>query len=386
MEKRHARDLRLDLFKGLALLVIFINHVGGNPLAKVTPSRFGPSDAAEVFVFISGYAVALAYGAIQAERGFLACQRKALSRCRQLWVANIATMLACGGIVAAATLGGGLSMAESNRLASFGPFLDAPLTALAWHGALLYLPYAFDILALYIVLIALVPAYLWLHGRFGAAAFLLPVLLYAIAQVGPDLSPPNLWEERWNFSPLAWQIVFFLGMSMALLARSGAWRLPRSPWLLGAALAVLAGMTLWKAAGSDSLSALLPDALRAILPQDGIPFAEKDTLGPMRLLHFLALACAAALLVPQGARWLRAAPARLLTDCGRHSLPVFCVGIVLSFCGTVVLLTVQGAAAVLAVNAGGVAILLVLAAVIERQRTLRPRPVPLAGARLSETP
>ncbi|AWU95248.1 OpgC family protein [Azospirillum ramasamyi] len=372
MQQRQARDVRLDLFKGVALLIIFVNHVGGNPLAKVMPARFGPSDSAEIFVFISGYAVALAYGPVLAERGFAACQRKALGRCRQLWAANIATMLVSALVVALAVHAAGLPMEDSNRLESFAPLFDSPAVAMAWHLVLMYLPFTLDILALYILLVAASPLFLWSCARFGVAAVVAgSAALYLLAQAAPGLIPPNLWEESWNFSPLAWQCVFFLGAALALVVRSGGVTLPRSPWLLAVALAVVVGMALWKGAASDLGRALVPAGLHGWLPEQTIPWTDKDTLGPMRLLHFLALACAAALLVPRDAAWLRSAPARLLTACGRHSLPVFCVGVVLSFAGTALLMAGKGAAMVLAVNLGGIALLLVLALVLERRRTRR---------------
>lgn len=383
MQQRQARDVRLDLFKGVALLIIFINHVGGNPLAKVTPGRFGPSDSAEIFVFISGYAIALAYGPVLAERGFAACQRKALGRCRQLWAANIATMLVSALVVALAVHVGDLPMEASNRLQSFAPLFDSPVMAMAWHLVLMYLPFALDILALYILLVAAAPLFLWSYARFGMTAVVGSVVLYLLAQGAPGLMPPNLWEGSWNFSPLAWQCVFFLGTSLALVVRSGRVALPRSPWLLAAALAVVVGMALWKGAASDLGRALVPAGLHGWLPEQTIPWADKDTLGPMRLLHFLALACAAALLVPRDAAWLRSAPARLLTACGRHSLPVFCVGVVLSITGTALLMAGKGLVMVLAVNLGGIALLLALAVVLERRRN---RQLPAKGAAVPVSP
>ncbi|MBK1839998.1 OpgC domain-containing protein [Azospirillum sp. YIM B02556] len=387
MQQRQARDPRLDLFKGMALLIIFINHVGGNPLAKLMPARFGPSDSAEIFVFISGYAIALAYAPVLAERGFAACQRKALDRCRQLWVANILTMLVSALVVALAVHIGDLPMAASNRLQSFAPLFDTPVTAMAWNLVLMYLPFAFDILALYILLVAVAPLFLWTYARFGYAAIAVSLLLYLVAQAAPGLIPPNLWDEDWNFSPLAWQCVFFLGTSLALIVRSGRVRLPRSRWLLGSALALLAGMAVWKFAASDIGQALAPAALRDWLPEETIPWADKDTLGPMRLLHFLALACAAALLVPRDAGWLRSAPARLLVACGRHSLPVFCVGVVLSIAGSALLVAEDGAFMVLVVNMVGIAVLLAMALVLERRRTRRQSvKSAVPSAAMAETP
>src|SRR4051812_17257325 len=48
------RDVRIDVLRGLALLVIFVDHVPQNPLSAFTPQALGLSDAAEAFVFMSG--------------------------------------------------------------------------------------------------------------------------------------------------------------------------------------------------------------------------------------------------------------------------------------------------------------------------------------------
>ncbi|MDP2781934.1 OpgC domain-containing protein, partial [Devosia sp.] len=55
------RDLRLDMFRGVALVMIFINHVPGTLYESFTNRNFGFSDAAEAFVFMSGMAAGLAY-------------------------------------------------------------------------------------------------------------------------------------------------------------------------------------------------------------------------------------------------------------------------------------------------------------------------------------
>ena len=60
---RKTRDPRLDVFRGLCLVMIFINHVPGNVYEKFTSRNFGFSDAAEGFVLMSGIAAGLAYSA-----------------------------------------------------------------------------------------------------------------------------------------------------------------------------------------------------------------------------------------------------------------------------------------------------------------------------------
>src|SRR5215471_16136772 len=60
--QRSGRDLRLDLFRGLSLFFIFIDHVPDNVLSYLTLQSFSFCDAAEVFIFIAGYAAATVFG------------------------------------------------------------------------------------------------------------------------------------------------------------------------------------------------------------------------------------------------------------------------------------------------------------------------------------
>src|SRR5580704_5142840 len=56
------RDLRLDLFRGLALWLIFLDHIPQNIVNWITIRNYGFSDATEIFIFISGYTAAFVYG------------------------------------------------------------------------------------------------------------------------------------------------------------------------------------------------------------------------------------------------------------------------------------------------------------------------------------
>ena len=81
----NGRDHRIDFFRGLALIFIFWDHIPHNPLAEFTVRNFGFSDAAEIFVFLAGYAAVLAYGKIARRDGFLLASVKIL---RRAWVAT----------------------------------------------------------------------------------------------------------------------------------------------------------------------------------------------------------------------------------------------------------------------------------------------------------
>ena len=53
-----ARDARIDAFRGLALIMILIDHMPGNPWEALTIRNIGFSDAAEAFFIMSGIAAA----------------------------------------------------------------------------------------------------------------------------------------------------------------------------------------------------------------------------------------------------------------------------------------------------------------------------------------
>ena len=65
------RDFRLDLFRGLANWAIFLDHIPHEVLNWITIKNYGFSDAADLFVFISGYTAAFVFGRVMIERAIL---------------------------------------------------------------------------------------------------------------------------------------------------------------------------------------------------------------------------------------------------------------------------------------------------------------------------
>ena len=83
------RELRLDLFRGLALWLIFIDHVSPDVLTWFTIRSYGFSDAAEIFIFISGYTAAFVYGRAMFESGFEIATARVLRRVWQIYAAHV---------------------------------------------------------------------------------------------------------------------------------------------------------------------------------------------------------------------------------------------------------------------------------------------------------
>ena len=85
----YGRDLRLDLFRGIANWAIFLNHIPDNAVNWITTRNYGFSDGADLFVFISGYTAAIVYGRMMADHGFLIAATRLAKRVWQLYVAHV---------------------------------------------------------------------------------------------------------------------------------------------------------------------------------------------------------------------------------------------------------------------------------------------------------
>src|ERR1700681_1723077 len=83
------RELRLDLFRGLALWLIYIDHLPTSVLTWFTIRNYGFSDATEIFIFISGYTAAFVYGRAMHDRGVIVASARIFKRVWQIYAAHI---------------------------------------------------------------------------------------------------------------------------------------------------------------------------------------------------------------------------------------------------------------------------------------------------------
>jgi hypothetical protein len=97
------RDPRLDVFRGLAMCIILLAHMRWTVLADYIPARFGLSDAAEMFVFLSGCASAIAFGGTFRRAGFLIGSARIAYRCGQLYFAHLMLFFIIAALVAGAS-------------------------------------------------------------------------------------------------------------------------------------------------------------------------------------------------------------------------------------------------------------------------------------------
>ena len=357
------RDVRLDFFRGLALVYIYLNHIPGNAASWLSNRNYGFSDATEIFVFISGYAAAVAYGRAMERQGFALSAARILKRCWQLYTAHIFLFVVFTAQIAwVTTRFSNPLFAEEMGIVGF---LNEPHINLVQALLLKFRPANMDVLPLYILLLLAFPLLLAALLRRPWATVLASGLLWlAAARLGWNL--PLHPEGTWLFNPFCWQFLFVLGAWLALTGGPLAWlaRWRRAvdavawAYLLGSLYVVLSWLPL-------SPLPHVPDMLsRFIYP------ISKPNLDPLRLLHFLALAWLAARLVRPDAAFLRWPALRWLMRCGQQSLECFCLGTFLSFTAHFYLTEFDGSlAAQMLASLAGVVAMAAAAAILTWYRT-----------------
>jgi hypothetical protein len=364
--KGDRRDLRLDACRGLALWFIFIDHVPNNILVWLTLRNYGFSDTTEVFVFVSGYTCMLAYGGGLRKQGWLSTVTRALRRAIEIYVAFLLLLIAY--LAAVQVVGGDKVLLDETNTAVF---FQNPATAIVRAAMMQYTPVNTDVLPIFVLLHLAFPGLLWLLLRSATVALAASILLYLLVQAF-SWNLPAWPSGEWFFNPLAWQVLFVFG---AWYAYEGADRLraivaSRTALVL-AVLYLAFSFAVVLSWQIKALEGFLPEALsKLIYPID------KSDLSPLRLLHFLSLAVIVSRLTPPDWRGLMKPWMTAIIRCGENSLAMYCLGVLLSFLGHVILVKVAGGIAMqVAVSLAGIAIMIAAATLMTwTSRLDRPGP------------
>ena len=358
------RDLRLDFFRGLALFCIFFDHLPSNILADFTLQSVMFADAAEVFILISGYTAGMVYGRAMERQGFLVAGVRMYRRVWQLYVAHVFLFMVFLAVVAYSE--GALN--KSLYAEEFGAtsFLNEPGLALVQALMLQFQPAFMDILPLYIVLLAILPFVLvgfrsW-PGMICLGSFVLWLAVQLDNRIALAAYPGP--DRVWFLNPFAWQTLFLLGAWFGWRNVRGGVSLVSSRWLfwLAAAFSLAAFLIRFNWTLHDFYDPF-PVLVSAKLLW---PFLSKTNLGILRLANVLAVALVVANLIPLQARFLTCSAAWPFLVCGRNSLYIFCLGILLSVLGHFVLNEFFGGLAMqFAVSLAGAAIMIAVAALLE---------------------
>jgi hypothetical protein len=328
---KRQRDVRLDFFRGLGMFIILIAHITNNPWTLYIPARFGFSDATEMFIFCSGMASAIAFGAVFTRSGFPMGFLRVVIRIWEIYWVHIATFMLTLAAMFVINRSGLFSRDEVNAL-NLAPFLKASGNQVIGLFTLTYVPNYFDILPMYIVILALLPIMVLLSRVHAYLALTASVLLWlAVTATGINL-PAEYWfsnnsTRQWFFNPFAWQLVFFTGfafMSGWLPAPSRR----RSLAVIAIAIVLVSLPFAWHVTIGQS------DVIK-VWRKDWRMLIDKTDFGLLRYIHFLALAYLAWLAAGVAGSNLTRTPfmqglTRILCRVGQQSLAVFASSIVLA--------------------------------------------------------
>ena len=356
------RDLRLSLAIGIANWFIFLDHIPHNVVNLLTLRNFGFSGATDVFVFVGGYAAAITYGQMMMERGFLVAATRIVQRVAQLYAAYIVLfVIYIDAISSVAAQYATTDIIDEYNLS--GIVEDPTLTLL--RGLLLQTkPLHLDSLQLFIALLLIFPLALWCLLRrphltlAGSAAFYLAARWF-------EWSIPAFPDGSWYFNPYCWQLLFLMGAWFALNRRGLTRAMTHFPLLrLGALAYLLIALEVTTVGQAGALNGLMAD-----FPLNPFAPADKENLALYRVVHLLALALLFTYWVPREWSGLRSRLLQPLIRCGEEWLPVFCVGVFLSFAGHFILITSHNSLALqILVSVAGLAIMTMVAYYISWSR------------------
>ncbi len=338
------RDIRLDFFRGIAMFIILCSHTPSNFFSGWIPARWGFSDATEIFVFCSGMASAIAFGRSFDRAGWALGTGRVAFRVWQVYWAHIGMFFAIAAMLVSFDLFGTFEDPYIGTL-NLWKFFEEPGPQLVGLFTLTYVPNYFDILPMYLVILAMMPLMmalsrvsLWaVAGAIGLLWMLAQGALLDSLGVGAlHLAfPAEPWSDReWFFNPFGWQLVFFTGFAFMR-----GW-LPKppvtTPLIVLAALIVIAIIPVSHVGMREIFAPLAPDIRESIIEwrtENGGLFPKTD-FGILRYVHFLSLAYLCWVAAGDGGARLKAvgsglvargwdAVLQMILKVGQQSLAVF---------------------------------------------------------------
>ena len=322
------RDFRIDLFRGLSLWFIFLDHIPETYLNHLTPKNVGFSDAAEILVFLSGLASGSVYGGVARQAGMTTALFRVLRRAFEIYVAQIVTVVALLAVIAL------FAIRQPNLLdhANLAIFVVNPAEALFQAALLRYSPVNLDPLLLMAILhfglVLVLPAMV----RWPTPTLIASAALYFVSH-WLDWSLPAYPRGVIYFNPLDWQLLYVIGMWWGMKSAREKPGVLKSRVLVGlAAIYLLFSSFITLGWHFHSLEAYVPQVIaRTMYPID------KGNLDILRLLHFLALALLCWRMLPCDLPLLRTRLLRPLVQCGEYSLVIYCISVLLSFAAHAIL-------------------------------------------------
>ncbi len=302
----------MDFFRGVVLIVIVLDHIPGSTLSHLMLHAYALCDAAEVFVFLGGYASAAAYMAVLASRGESAARMRFVRRCWEIYRAYLLTA------VLTLLSGAALALLRLNQpmvdLTGWQPFAVEPLREAFDIALLRRQPYLSSVLPMYVIYALCVPFAVPLARRSSLMVLGLSAAIWMLARpLAAFFAIDDMTD--WAFNPFAWQLMFVLGILCRVQPISERFHAGRpARWLTGVAV----------------IGVLTFAVIKLFVLTQPLPGAFKQNLSLDRVINFIVIAWLAAQLVRMGsiARLAERLPA--VVAVGRTGLVCFVMGTLVS--------------------------------------------------------
>ncbi|WP_455476271.1 OpgC family protein [Bartonella sp. B17] len=326
-----SRDVRIDVFRSLVLLTIFINHIPGNLYEHITHKNFGFSDSTEVFVLLSGISLGLNFNAHLQWESFTFIVCKLWKRALQLYGAYLFTTFATLSL-----FWGGFLVWRVEKLLSMNNidlFLTKPFTAFLSTFSFGHQLGYNNILPLYIVLMIFAPFILYLCQKQTKLLLFGSFMLYLVCgfyEIAPSSYP---LQGQWFLNPLSWQFLFVIGLTGTLYFKQEK-KIAFQPFLIVVSAGYLLFALLWVRLNWWGV-------LEWFHWSSPLLNFNKTFLSLPRLFHILALTSLIVCLPSLNKRFCFS-PQNPLAILGRHSLPVFVTGTLFAMFGQVLKTVMTG--------------------------------------------
>jgi hypothetical protein len=302
------RDLRLDFFRGVALIGITWNHTtpGDKVLSEwghfQLKTNFFFSFAA-VFIFISGIVCAIAYGSKISCSGWRSGIASIGDRIIQIALYNAIACWICIAIASTFSMLGVFTQHHSLTDGIFDSFLGSALQYDA-------IPF-FDILNMYVAFLILLPLFLFFYSKWKSS-FILSFITYISDQIYYYTTHSRA-DPIFFGSILSWQFLFFLGVAIGIERHNIKRVVSNNNFLILAALFYLfIGTYLWETKFAYH------------------HFSNKTYLGILNILDILAV-CYLITIFFEKQKILQFRSLTPILSIGKNSLPTFSLSICLSY-------------------------------------------------------
>jgi hypothetical protein len=303
MRENNQRIESLDMFRGLMLVIMTFDHLGG-PIKKITFEPIGYVSAAEGFIYISGFVYGLVYTKFFVLNGFSELKKKSFKRAGVIYFYHLLLFFS---LIT-------LSLLDFMRFDEFDHLNDNIGLYIIHYLFFLYQPANMDILPIYIVFIILGPFVIrWFYLGYTKWIFMFSFLLYLMGQLplfnytSYDLSQYRI--ELGNFNILSYQFLFFTGCYLGYSKYKGRIEIP-----LTTRLFVLSSIffLVFFIARYSLVDSILIDLIKYL--------KNRSTLGIARLMNFSFVLY---ILYYLSIRFNSIFKIKWLSFLGRHSLQVF---------------------------------------------------------------